>query len=437
MEILNKFKIRDLKKYLKTFSLKVSGNKSSLISRLTEFFNGHPQIYQKYIVNKYDLDLFSKNELYCNIIQHTSYNSKNSMLSYEELLTYKYIYKLGCNINNKYILSKDIQDKIYRDFQHYKLDKYSLDNKTYIECHDNYFNQFKKALFDSSNILVQESVPNDLNQLILFHSMLKYYRSRNFMGYIYKIQKVYRNYINKKRALLRGPAFNNIKLSVNDEDFLTFEDLSEIDNNLFYSFIDKDKRIYSFNINSLKIHIDDCKRRTKRPFNPYNNLDLSDDILNNFDILENLVNKNTKKHKIVFNDKKQFIYAKALDTFQKMDMLNNYTDVMWFLNLNIHKLKKLYAHAEDIWAYRAMHLTHDIRLKHIPNNDAFTVSVQDVYNMISKFKIQNMILDEFHKFITEGETIEERKTGALWMLTALVQVSPDAAQSYPWLIHVD
>ena len=55
--------------------------------------------------------------------------------------------------------------------------------------------------------------------------------------------------------------------------------------------------------------------------------------------------------------------------------------------------------------------------------------------MTNKLQIQNIILDEFKKFITEGETEEECQTGALWMLTALVKVSPAQSEAMGWLVQ--
>ena len=62
---------------------------------------------------------------------------------------------------------------------------------------------------------------------------------------------------------------------------------------------------------------------------------------------------------------------KAHHIFQRIDILGNYTDVNWFLELNLYQLKTLYKEAEDIWKYRAQHLNAEIKRKHSPNNDAF------------------------------------------------------------------
>jgi hypothetical protein len=98
-------------------------------------------------------------------------------------------------------------------------------------------------------------------------------------------------------------------------------------------------------------------------------------------------------------------------------------------------LKTLYREAEDIWNYRAQHLTPEIKRKHIRNNDAFRYKPYKINALTDKLKIQNIILDEFNKFITEGETEEDCRTGALWMLTALVKVSPAQSEVMGWLVQ--
>ena len=105
------------------------------------------------------------------------------------------------------------------------------------------------------------------------------------------------------------------------------------------------------------------------------------------------------------------------------------------LHLNKIQLRKLYRCAEDIWNYRAQHLTLEIKKKHIPNMDAFKISVSNFLKINNINNMRKIILNEFYKFITEGETINERKTGAMWMLTALVEVSSEAFNAMPWLLQ--
>ena len=272
------------------------------------------------------------------------------------------------------------------------------------------------------------------NRLRKFAKMLAFYSKKRKK--IVKIQKFFRNYIDNIIKNLRGRAFYDRNICHNEEDFMSFDELNTIPNTYFYSFQDKDGFTYGFDIRSLHEFI--VKLDKKKPYNPYNNIKLvSHNIKNIYTLIRllNIRNKKTKLKKIKFTNKYREMRDKAIQIFHKINMLNNYTDVNWFLDLDIYHLKKLYESAEDIWNYRAMHLTKEVRKKHIPNNDAFKIPPYEIFKIKDKLNIQNIILNEINKFITEGITEEERRTGAMWMLTALVEVSPAACDSMPHLFQ--
>jgi len=251
-----------------------------------------------------------------------------------------------------------------------------------------------------------------------------------------KIQNTFRKFLTKKINKLRGMAYHNRSICHNKEDFITFEDLEKTPNIYFYSFQDIDDFVYGFNIKTFYKFV--ITTKYKKPYNPYNNIELSNKIIDdvkNIVRLLNILNHDMSFPMMVIHDKKAEIKEKAFSVFQKFNMLNNYTDANWFLELGISKLKKLYEISEDIWNYRAVHLTKEIRKKHIPKNNAFLITPHKIYQMKNKNEIQNIVLDEFDRFVTEGVTREERKTGAMWMLTALVEVSPNACESMPWLLQ--
>ena len=233
-------------------------------------------------------------------------------------------------------------------------------------------------------------------------------------------------------------SFLKLKLKdcVNEEDFLTYDDLIDIPNEFIFIYKDSDNLIYGFDIRSLVKFMN----LSKKHYNPYNNKEINKNTKKQIIDFYYLAKLKSKQKKIVPKEKinklQDMIREKAITIFQIMNVeLNNYVDVNWFLNLNRFKLKKLYRNAEDIWNYRAQHLTKEIRKKHIPNNDAFKMSVNEFFKLANIHQMRNIILDEFEKFITEGETVEECKTGAMWMLTALVEVSVDACNAMPWLLQ--
>lgn len=122
--------------------------------------------------------------------------------------------------------------------------------------------------------------------------------------------------------------------------------------------------------------------------------------------------------------------------FHKFDLLDNYTDHMWFLNLSISNLKSLYKICKEIWDFKC-NIRANEKKKIVKDGKAFRISLQYIYrlNQSSKRELQNIILDEFLRFATEGINLEEKKLGSLLMLTGLVQVSNSAAMALPYLLN--
>ena len=57
--------------------------------------------------------------------------------------------------------------------------------------------------------------------------------------------------------------------------------------------------------------------------------------------------------------------------------------------------------------------------------------------MLDYDNMKKMIIDIFNRFVTEGIDKDEKKLGAMLMLTAIVDVSVDAANAMPFLIQVN
>jgi hypothetical protein len=132
----------------------------------------------------------------------------------------------------------------------------------------------------------------------------------------------------------------------------------------------------------------------------------------------------------------QKIVMRMQDIFHKINLLDNYTTFEWFQKLNILKLYDFYRKAEDIWTYR-LQLSKQERRKYVRNDIVFTTSKITMKNSKDIHFSQNVCLDIIDKFITEGITREDRKLGAMWMLTALVEVSPEASEALPHLVQYD
>ena len=63
-----------------------------------------------------------------------------------------------------------------------------------------------------------------------------------------------------------------------------------------------------------------------------------------------------------------------------------------------------------------------------------------MYNMWqenkNKFKVLiDFLLSEMEEMVTASENIENRKTCALFILTAFTEIHPRAAEALPWLVQ--
>jgi hypothetical protein len=126
---------------------------------------------------------------------------------------------------------------------------------------------------------------------------------------------------------------------------------------------------------------------------------------------------------------------KIKDLFYRINMLDNYTDPLWFKHLSFTQLLTLYIKAEDIWNYRS-NMNIESKKKIVNNGIAFNIPHHLLKTIKNYMKLQNIILDEFMRLITEGVDRDERKLGAILLLTALVEVSGDAANALPHLVQV-
>ena len=147
--------------------------------------------------------------------------------------------------------------------------------------------------------------------------------------------------------------------------------------------------------------------------------------MNNIDI-------NIEKEKLSIEEETEM---KIKDVFYQINMLDNYTNHVWFKNLNINELVNLYIIIEDIWNYRS-NMDIDSKKRIVKNGMIFTTPHQIIKQTKSKIRLQNIILDDFLRLITEGINVDEKKLGAIFILTGLVEVSIEAADALPHLIQI-
>ena len=256
-------------------------------------------------------------------------------------------------------------------------------------------------------------------------SSLKIYYARE--SYILKIQQWYRNKVDLYYESLRGRHINLAK-SVNDTDFLTFEEISQIDPLFRFSY-EEEGRIYSFDLRSLKELL---KSSTQNPYtrNPIPQKTI-DDINKIYFYLTKFKQINLNIENNIILDETQILKHRVVKLFQQMDELDQYTNPNWFLDLNLYQLKMFYKELEDIWNYR-LNLSKASKSKIVPPNG---IVFHDKPYVLEKINNKNTViskcLDVVEKLISSAENKSDRTNGCIYALFALVIVSKQAAEALP------
>lgn len=255
----------------------------------------------------------------------------------------------------------------------------------------------------------------------------------NELKKIYDFEIKYINHISqiiKVQSVVRKHLVYRLRLCKNDSDILTFENTFHIPFSNIYIYKDKITNFrYCFDIRTL-YHL----LQMPNPQCPYTGREYKEEEII---LLWNDI-ENYKRRGIHFEmEKKEMteeerVEMYMMDVFYKINLLDNYTSHIWFKNLNRTQLLQLYLQVIDIWFYR-LQLTKKERKKYVENGRALQTSYHELQNITTLPALQTKILDEFHRFLVEGKTREDRKLSCLWLLSALVEVSEEAREALPFL----
>jgi hypothetical protein len=308
---------------------------------------------------------------------------------------------------------------------------------------------------------------------------------------VIKIQTLFRKWIVQQSIKIRGPAFKNRKLCVNDNDFVTLEPINEITNDLFYSYKDDKQFVYGFNIASL-IQIIRIKNKLNNPYNRdiidgkqiadiiklynlcfiiypefknenqrfverINNTIRTPQIINRNIINNIIINGNSAindynpqiNNNITINDDQYRrlqrlreirllpINQRINNLFIEIDHLGNYTQASWFNLLEARDYIIIYRAIYDIWYYRS-NLDATLRYNicpfitpffHIHNNYYLRNSITEQ----GTDYLRQLCLIIFENLVYTGADDDYRRIGTFHALSSLTLVSLGARLSMPWL----
>ena len=251
----------------------------------------------------------------------------------------------------------------------------------------------------------------------------------NFFNFL---QEKHLNKIVKIQAFVKGWLIYKRTKNVNIEDCGTLMPLIQIPHEYYISCFDVVSNLsYGFDIRTLN-------KLMEKGVNPYNTKSFPSEFVNLYNakikrLLKKNISVNFEKEELT---DEQLYKQKIVDVFHKYDMLGQYTDIKWFEDLQFPDLIKLYKGAYDLFDYRAQ-LTPDMKKRIIKSGTAFRRLIHDIDFLGYQHMrfLQNEILNEFERFVTEAEDIENKKLGSNLMLTALVEVNQDAAIALPHLVQ--
>jgi hypothetical protein len=253
--------------------------------------------------------------------------------------------------------------------------------------------------------------------------------------YILKLQCFFKNILFKRYIKLKGVAVHNRKTCVNETDFVSLLDLTEIPHYSFYSYTTHDIT-YGFHIGSLKTYIDNNIKNGKELINPYdrsiiNSEKIND--LNSFIKVSKMFNYpldlELEQDDIVFNET-EIIRNKTIELFQHMDSLGHYTNPNWFFNLDLRKLLRFIREVHDIWDYRAQLSLETKKNIHYPNGTPFNTIL---HNSRDLNQLRRTILTIIENLTTKGSSDEYNNLGTMYVLGAFTLVNSEAAEALPWL----
>jgi hypothetical protein len=218
---------------------------------------------------------------------------------------------------------------------------------------------------------------------------------------------------------------------VNDMDIISYTSKYDIPNKFFYIFYDNiSNRTYAYDIRSLLEII-----KSEYPSCPYTFRKFTDEEKEKimsycYTLYDKGININMEKPPL---SPEEDLEMKMKDVFHKINMLDNYANYIWFKNLELNELINLYIKCEDMWNFR-LAMTIESKTKIVNDGQAFVIPLGIIKNIKSKFKLRHVLLDDFYRFVTEGIDRDERKLGAILILSALVEVSNSAAYALPHLV---
>ena len=246
---------------------------------------------------------------------------------------------------------------------------------------------------------------------------------------ILTIQKYFRGHMVRYFFKLKGKIHNKRNKYSNETDFYTMERIDEVSKLEYYIYKEGSFK-YVFKISSLIEYFN-----KKNIMNPYNRNKFPRNMIENIkeiSVLDNILRilPENKDEEIILSEEIK-IRQKSIDLFQDINLLGNYSDFMWFLNLGRGGTYRFIRELEDIWNYRSQ-ISDEVKKEIYPPTGNPFIN-EEINRDLEINEIKNVALNIINKLVNTSHDDQSRSLGAIYVLSALTLVSFNAAVSLPWL----
>lgn len=246
---------------------------------------------------------------------------------------------------------------------------------------------------------------------------------------ILTIQKCFRGYMVRYFFKLKGKNNKKGDKYSNETDFYTMERIDEISRLEYYIYKEGSFK-YVFKISSLIEYFN-----KKNSMNPYNRNKFPSNMIKKvreMSILNNILRilPENKDEEMILSEEIK-IRQKSIDLFQDINLLGNYSDFMWFLNLGRGGTYRFIRELEDIWNYRSQ-ISDEVKKEIYPPTGNPFIN-EEIHRDLEINEIKNVALNIINKLVNTSTDNQSRSLGAIYVLSALTLVSFNAAVSLPWL----
>ncbi len=227
---------------------------------------------------------------------------------------------------------------------------------------------------------------------------------------------------------------------VNDQDFYSFEPLSEINKFQLICVTEPEGSVYGFDLASIvqyKNKLDHGVPLT----NPYTRSNMDPSFLkelatieaaSKMHIIPTAFDLEKPGEEVVTLSYEKTLEMKAISLFQHINSLGNYSDSLWFMQLSRRRVLRLLQELYDIWNFR-LNITRETKRNVCPGGNPFDLGVNVHTSTSSDLELRDISLRVLENFVYRGVDRDSQGLGAMYVLGALTLVSQVAAEALPWM----